>query len=148
MLAKSLFLPHFDYCSVIYSYGLNSASKSLLERAFGSVIRFVYGVKKFDSIRNYSNKLLGFSLMKYFSFRAASFIYRLIITRSPKYLDFMINMGTSRRTKQLMIPRHSTHYGSTLAVKGVAEWNGIPLVVRSSRCYAEFRAKMVAFLKS
>lgn len=148
MLAKSLLLPHFDYCCVIYSFGLNAASKALLERAYGSVIRFVYGVKKYDSIRNYSERLLGFPLMKYFSLRGASFIYKLINSRAPTYLNFMINWGTSRRTGQLIIPRHSTHYGNSLAVKGVAEWNMIPLVIRSSRCYNEFRAKMAGFLKS
>lgn len=148
MLAKSLFLPHFEYCSTIYSYGLNAATKALLERAYGSVIRFVYGVKKFDSIRNYSDKLLGFPLMKYFNLRAALFIYKLINSSAPRYLNFIINMGTSRRTLQLTIPRHSTHYGNSLAAKGVAEWNMIPFVIRNSRCFDEFRANMTGFLKS
>ena len=148
MMAKSLLLPHFDYCCTIYSFGLNAAAKAMLERAYGKVIRFVYGLKKFRSIKNHSIKLLGFQLLKYFSFRSASFIYKLINSSEPKYLNFMINWGTSRRSRQLLIPRHSTHYGNSMAVQGVADWNRIPLVIRSSRSYDQFSASMVQLLNS
>lgn len=67
MLAKSLFLPHIEYCSIVYSYGMSMASKNMLEKAFGAMIRYAFGIRKYDSIRNYMDKLLGFSLSKFLS---------------------------------------------------------------------------------
>src|SRR5687768_4627334 len=99
-MAKSLFLPHFEYCSVVYSYGIDASSRAMLDRAFGSVIRFAYGIRKNDSIRCYVEKLLGVSLKNFYIFRALIFLYKLINSNSPKYLNFIINMGSSMRTKQ------------------------------------------------
>lgn len=125
-------MPHTEYCSVVYSYGLNSFSKALLDRAFGLIIRYVYGVKKFESIRIYVDKLLGFSLSKFFTLRAMLFIHKLIKTKSPGYLKFLINMGASMRTMHLRTPRCSNVYGSTLAVRGVADWNTLPIIIRTT----------------
>lgn len=145
-MAKSLFMPHIDYCCIIYSYGMSMASKSTLNKAFGSIIRFAYGVKRFDSIRNYADKLLGYSLEQHFSLRAMLFLYKLLAMKTPPYLSFLVVMGNSARTKQLNIPRNSIHYGGTLAVKGVAEWNRLPTVVRVSRTIGQFRSNCIGHL--
>ena len=44
MLAKSLLMPYFSYCSSIFSYGLSNASIELLKKAIKSAIRYVYGL--------------------------------------------------------------------------------------------------------
>lgn len=147
MMTKSLLMPHIEYCSIVYSHGLSVALKEALEKAFGSMIRFTYGVRKYDSIVNYKEKLLGFSLSKFFRFRASMFLYKLLLTNAPKYLSFLAVTGSSARTKQLKIPRNSTHYGNTLAVKGVVEWNALPIAIRTSRSIGQFRSSMMVFMK-
>lgn len=93
LIAKSLFIPHFEYCSVVFSYGLDASSTSLLERAFGAIVRYAYGIRKFDSIREHANKLLGLSLNKFFTYKALLFIQKIISKETPKYLNFIVNMG-------------------------------------------------------
>lgn len=148
LMAESLFMPHFEYCSVVYSYGIDASSKLLLDRAFGSIVRFAYGIWKYDSIRNYVDNLLGFSLKKFYSFRALAFIHKLINSESPKYLNFIVNFGASLRTKQLRIPRYEKQYGDTLMVKGVSEWNMVPVIVREVSSFDVFRTRCVRYLRS
>lgn len=146
-MAESMFLPHFEYCSVVYSYGIDASSRALLDRAFGSVIRYAYGRKKYDSIRCYIEKLLGFSLKKFYAYSAFAFIYKLINSKSPNYLNFIVHIGNSRRTKQLRIPRYNQQYGDTLMVKGVSEWNMVPIRVRDVSLFELFRSRCMAYLR-
>lgn len=147
LVAKSMFLPHFEYCSVVYSYGIDASSRAMLDRAFGSVIRYAYGIRKYDSIRCYVEKLLGFSLKKFYSYRAFAFLYKLINAKSPKYLNFIVNIGNSSRTKQLRIPRYNHQYGDTLMVKGASEWNRVPMSVRDVSSFGVFRSRCMEHLK-
>lgn len=78
MLAKALLMPHFDYCCKIFSYGLDSTSMKLLNKAFHSIVRYV---RKYDSILSV-DRFLGVDLVKPFRFRAMSFIYRLVTSKA------------------------------------------------------------------
>lgn len=61
----------------------------------------------------------------FYSFRVMLFLYKLIDTSKPKYLSFIVNTGLSARTRQLKIPRNTSHYTKALMVRGVAERNTI-----------------------
>lgn len=136
MFAKSLLMPHFDYCSIVYSYGLNSGSKALLDRAFHSIIRFAYGVRKYDSVSNFTDRLLGFDLEKFFKVRAMCYLFKQFRSRLPQYLNFIVETGNSSRTNQLTVPRHySQQYRNTIMVKGVVDWNSLPCAVRGLSSY-------------
>lgn len=132
--------PHYEYCSIIFSYGLNAVSKELLNRAFHAMVRFAYGVRRFDSISSYVDRLLGFNLEKFFKIRAMCFIHKLIRTETPAYLKFITDRGRSRRTNHLVVPRHfSQNDKNTIASRGVVEWNSLPNDIRSLSSYYRFR---------
>lgn len=147
-LAKSLLVPHIEYCSVVFSYGISSASKSSLDRAFGSIVRYAYGIRKYDSISQHTDRLLGVSLNNFFKYRTLLFLHKLIHTKTPKYLNFIVCQGRSARTNQLKIPRHGSQYGKTMMVKGAYDWNLVPMVIRSKRSTKEFSAKCLGYLMS
>lgn len=48
MLAKSLLMSHFEYCSSVFIYRLEYRAKSLLNSAFNAVLRYVYGLNRRD----------------------------------------------------------------------------------------------------
>lgn len=146
LFVKSLLMPHLEYCSVVYSYGLSAVSRGLLDRAFAAMVRFAYGVKKFDSIRNFTDRLLGFDLESYFRIRAMCFVFKLIRSRTPSYLDFVNESGYSSKTNQLIVPRFYTRQcKGVLMAKGIVDWNSLPNATRSLNSYVSFRDRCTLF---
>lgn len=98
LMAKSLFLPHFEYCSVVHIQTVQSF-------CIDHKISIWY-----TEVRQYQKiclQLLGFSLKNFYSFRAFAFLHRLINSNSPKYLNLIVKLGSSTRTKQLWTPRYN-----------------------------------------
>lgn len=139
MLAKALLMPHFDYCCEIYAYGLDASSAGLLDKAFRSVVRYVYGKGKYDSISSEIDRFLGYGLKDHLRMRSMSFIYKTLATGSPSYLSELFQIGRSERTRQLIVPRASD--GEFLFVRGVVDWNALPVFVRNSGTHEAFRRR-------
>lgn len=83
-------MPHFNNCSKVFNYDLDAASLRLLNNAFNSDIRYVYGVRMYGSVTSFINRFLGFGLVEHFKFRAMTFIYKLIVTGSSSNLFDLI----------------------------------------------------------
>lgn len=49
MLVRSLIVPAFTYGECIYSTNLSAGHVRSLERAFSACVRFVYGLRRYDS---------------------------------------------------------------------------------------------------
>lgn len=98
VLAKALLMPHFEYCSVVYSYALSAADLKLLNRAFHAVIRYAYGLRRMDSVGSYVDRFLGCSLANVYKLRAMSFLYKPWL-RYPGYHSELLVFGRSDRTR-------------------------------------------------
>lgn len=83
MLVKSLAIPLFTYCDVVYTTNLDSKSKGIIDKAFAACVRFVYRIKRFDSTRDYLNRILGCGLAKYHEYRQLVFMHGILQT-NPK----------------------------------------------------------------
>lgn len=114
----------------------------LLDKAFRSIIRYVYGKGKYDSISTVADRFLGFGLVDHLKFRSMSFMYRLTGSDMPSYLRDLIIRGHSDRTRQLVVPRLNN--GKFLFSQGIVDWNALPVVVRNSGTYDLFRRRYMA----
>ena len=103
LLAKALIVPHFEYCCVVYSYDLRASDLTLLNRAFHATIRYIFGLGRRASVEPYVDRLWGCSLERFFKLRAMSFLHRLTITKTPRYLSELLVCGFSERTRQFEI---------------------------------------------
>lgn len=127
MLVKSLVLPAFTYGDSIYSTNLSALSVRSLEGAFNACVRFVYRLRRYDSTRDYVDKLLGCPIMTYLKRRRCSFLHGLALTREPGFLYDKLSIGTSARSRLFVIPRHvSAQYNRSFFVRTVSDYNSIP----------------------
>lgn len=139
-LIKTYVLPFLYHGDVIYF----SARKQFilkLERALNACTRFVFGLKRFDSISGVKNSLLGHSLENHLKIRVCLFLFKLLKTRKPPYLFESMQLSRSQRTRHLILPSFkSNHYSSSIFVAGARIWNTIPVEIRSVSNVNNFRS--------
>lgn len=139
-LVKSLLLPHFSYCDVVFFDGLKASDKKSLERAFNACLRFAYGIKKRRSVRGYETRFMGCSLMQYLNYHTLTFVHNLILRKAPDYLFSKVQMSRSSRTFSYSIPFTATSRAhDSLFVSGVARYNMLPVRAKRSATLDTFR---------
>lgn len=145
MLAKALLLPHFSYGCEIYSYGLDSYSRKPIDRAFKSVIRYVYGLPRLGSAERYIDRFLGCSLEGFFKVRAMCLIRKILMFGEPPYLRELFQLGFSTRMCNLNVPRNGAALSRSLFVRGVTDWNSLPTELRGVDSHSQFRDRCLRF---
>lgn len=125
-LIKSLFMPHFIYCDVVFA--LNDAKTlAKLNVLFNACCRYVFNVPRFESVSEYDKSILGCSLTNYFKYRYCTFLHKLIITKKPEYLYEELNFSVSIRTNNINVPVfRSSHMKNSFYVNGIGLWNSLP----------------------
>lgn len=138
-LVVSLILPYFLYCDIIF-VECNAICKRKLEVCFNACIRFIFNLKKFETIGNKLSSIVGCSLFQYYNFRLATFIYKIISLRQPHYLYRELQFAISDRTNNLIMPAfHSAVIHNSFSIKSVRVWNSLPNYIKSSRSLLIFK---------
>lgn len=89
---------------------------------------------------------LGCSLDIFLKVRAMMFLYRLDRSKEPAYLCDLLQRGPSVRSKQFIIQRSDLQIGKkTLFVKGLVEWNVVPLRIKNGSSVNVFRSQCTEF---
>lgn len=70
MLVKALLIPKLTYCSIIFM-GCSRASWKKINIAFNSCLRYIYQLRKYDSLSRYQCSFLRVPIEKYLHFRAS-----------------------------------------------------------------------------
>lgn len=126
-LVKSLLLPHFSYCDVVFFDGLRASDRKSLERAFNACLRFAFGLKKRQSVRGCEVSFMGCGLMQYLNYHTLTFIHSLILRKSPDYLFSKVQRCRSNRTFSVSVPyTATTRAHDSFFVSGVARYNMPP----------------------
>lgn len=142
MLAKSLLLPHLDYCSAVFFYGLDAESMRVLNRSIESIARYVYGLGRSANADSHVTRLLGCSLVDFLRIRLMCYLFKLDRTGQPAYLKDILSRGHSARSLQFVIPRFTLSvFKKTLFVKGIVDYNSIPVNIRMVNSLNAFRAR-------
>jgi hypothetical protein len=82
---------------------LTGAEFRRLELAFIACTRYVYGLRRFDHISEFSREILGCTLFEYLELRLASFIHKILIVGAPDYLSSRLVLGRSTRHRFLVM---------------------------------------------
>jgi hypothetical protein len=147
-LVISLIMPRFIYGSQLF-VGAPKSVWSKLNMAFNSCIRYVYRRRRYDSIRSVPNEILGCSLEKYLLSVSCSFIHKLIISNTPRYLSKRINFAGSNRTRNLELPlAHLRCRRASLFVHGICIYNKLDIQTRCSITVGVFRRACLSNLIS
>lgn len=144
-LVKSLLVPHIIYCDVIVGE-LNSSNFTVLERAFNSMVKFVYGLRKYDHISHVSKNIFGVGLREYLQSRRLIFMFNIIKTKRPSYLFEHLTFMQSRRHRlKLIIPNFEYNpYFKSFFVFDIIKWNELPDELRKLSSINIFKEKLLS----
>lgn len=139
-LAKSLLVPLFQYCDVIYS-SCNVTLFRKVQVAFNSVIRYVQGLRKFEHISRYSKTLLNCTLPNYLKYRICCLVFK-IMRDGPSYLSPLFVRGRSVRTRDLIMPRiNSSIVENSFQSRGIQLWNALPPRCKAINSLSSFKCQ-------
>ena len=142
-LAKSLIVPLFQYCDVLYS----SCNAMLLKKvnvAFNSVIRYVQGLTKYDHITQYNKTLLNCTFFNFMKYRHCCLVFK-IWQNGPPYLADLFRRGQSVRTNNFItLFNRSNIMMNSFASRGIKLWNNLPLDIKHTNSFHRF--KKMSFL--
>lgn len=147
-LVKSLILPIFTYCDIIFNK-CDSISRRLLETTFNNCTRYVHDIRKFDHISEYRNSILGCDLFQLYYHRTAMFIFRIINSETPIYLFEKLKFSRSLRTRNINLPAMSCNvYRNSGLINAIITWNSIPPEVRNITSISKFKKEIVSLLNN
>lgn len=100
----ALLVPHITYGDVLFSPGLDAFSRNTISKAFKACVRYVFGLKKRESVDGFRMRILGCVIFDYFRYRSDVFLHNLVLTRNPSYLYEKISLERSVRSRNLVVP--------------------------------------------
>ena len=126
---------------------MNGKDTKSLERAFTACLRFIYGLRRYDSTRDYKKKVFGCSFLPYFKYRRCIVMHDIVNKRVPRFLTDKLTLSRSSRTNMLIIPKHYTkQYGRSFFVLAATDYNELPVVARSRESRAAFGKACLEYL--
>ncbi|CAK1591293.1 unnamed protein product [Parnassius mnemosyne] len=147
-LAQSLLLPILDYADVSY---LDLTEKQLdkLERLQNFCIRFIFGLRKYDHVSCFRNKLKWLPIRLRRNAHILSLLYNVLFNPSyPSYLkdrfEFLhyshSKVLRSSENFTLKMPAHNTKFlDRSFTIQAVRLWNALPLSVRRAQSLSVFQ---------
>lgn len=149
LLVKALLLPKLLYCSNIFM-GCSKSAINKIAIVFNSCIRYIYRIRKFESVALHRNNLLGCSIEKFFQVRACIFMFKLLRVKSPTYLYENLVFPRYRRNNLLGFPaqQKSNQFRKSFFVLGVRFWNSLSSEIRNVESLPVFKAECLSYLAS
>jgi hypothetical protein len=150
-LVRSLIIPIFLYTDVVYFPSLTGLEFRRLELAFNACTRYVFGLRRFDHISEFSRGILGYTLFEYLELRLACFIHKIGLVGAPSYLSSLLVLGRSSRHRFITVPRpapSTSLRGDSTVYRGIRLWNVLPSAAKSCRGMSMFKREAGQFLSA
>lgn len=148
-LVQSLLIPHFLYADVIIGEP-NDRTFRILKRAFNSMVRFVFNLRRFDHLSHLSSTVTGLELRTFLQYHRCLFLFNIISTQQPGYLYERLRFQSSVRLHRNVIPPRYNYLLSsyTFFIHDVNFWNRLPNHVKLSLSTTSFKTKLLEHLMS
>lgn len=142
-LVKSLIIPQIIYADVIMG-DLDSREFAMLDKAFKSIVRFVFMLRKYDHISHVYNKIVGLPLKEFLRFRRLQFLFNTVQSRTPPYLyERLTFLQSARLQRHLNIPSHNYDaITKSFFYFDAQAWNALPLDIRNSTSLLTFKKQL------
>lgn len=148
-LILSFVFPHFIYGDIVL-FDMSARCKDRFQLWFNACTRFMFGLRKYDHISDFSNEILGCNLTIYSEFRLCLFLQNLLKSRTPTYLyEKVILSRNFEENRKLIIPSNKfTCFNSSFFVKGIMLWNRLPLEIKKTNSRGTFLEKFLEWRNS
>ena len=148
LLIKSFILNKIDYCSILL---VNAPSTQImrLQRLINKGIRFVYRLKKCDSVASCLKDSHILPVTYRVMFKSCTFVYNMLHGNCPHYMKDVIlrkipqeiNLRSNRDNLLFMQTTHST----TLQYGMIKNWNCLPYRIRSAVTIETFKTQLKTY---
>lgn len=155
-LSQTLLLPILDYADSCY-IDLSQQLLNKLERMQNLIIRFIFGLRKYDHVTQYRYQLKWLTVKDRRHLHSLTLLYTVLYHPiTPSYLKERFKfLGSntlhsqhlrSRNNNLLEIPLSRTKcYGDSFTIKTVKLWNALPDEIRRSQSVGIFKRKLKKF---
>jgi hypothetical protein len=148
-LVQVLLVPKLMYCSNIFM-SCSREQWNQIDRCFNSCTRYVFGLKRFDSVRSHKNDILGCSIENFVLFRACLFMFSLINYKTPSYLYEKLCFPNRPRNGVLnpTVKSKNPNNHKSFFVYGIRLWNSLNSKLRSKVSFVAFRQECLTYFAS
>lgn len=144
-LAKTYLIPALIFGCELFA-NCDSLSRHRLNVVYNNIVRYVYGLKRFDHISSFSNKIYGVSFDNMLKIRVLLFIQKLIYTKTPMYLFDKLRFARSLRGRKLILPRHHTLTSEwQFYLNAIRLWNQLPPSLQLIANVTHFKKQLYIF---
>ena len=146
LVVKSFILSKIDYCNILYCT-LNAGQVRQLETVLRNAVRFIYDLKRRDSISAYMKKAHFLPVAFRIKFKTCLFVYKIINGLSPVYLNNLVTQAIpaehNLRSNVDNLKLQQTQSGvKTIQHQMVQNWNCLPYDIRSSTSIHTFKRNL------
>ena len=145
LLVLQLIVPIISYSETIFG-NLDASSLHKLNVAFNNAARYVYGLRQYDHIFSYQDKLLGCHLEPYIKFRNCIFLYKLIHSKTPHYLCEKLIFCKSTRGNNFIVPLFK-YLNSQRCFFAIRLWNALPCKIKEITHMTNFKSAIFDIFK-
>lgn len=139
LLAKTYLMPNLLYGCELFA-NTDSTSLGKLNGAYNAVVRYVYGLRKYDHISSFTGKLYGVSFINLLNIRALILLHKIIYTHEPPYLFNRIIFTRSNRSQNLIpVRRRSLMSDWHFYVHSIYLWNQLPSSIQYTSNARKFK---------
>lgn len=126
LLAKAYLMPTLLYGCELFA-GCDAKGIKMLNSTFNNILRYVFGLNKFDHISPYRNLLYGISFENLLKTKVLIMLHKLIYNRQPSHLFRRIIFSRSNRGLKINFLRYNTLISSRqFFVNAFRLWNSLP----------------------
>lgn len=130
MLAKTLVVPILTYGCEIYCR-CDAESRRKLNVAFNNTVRYIYGLKRYDHITNFTGSIYNMPFDSLLQYRTIMLLYNIIATHQPNYLYERLQFSLSNRSNKINTPRFCCLTSERqFFVNAIRLWNSLPRHMR------------------
>lgn len=131
LLAKTYLMPSLLYGCELFS-SCDAKSLSRLNVAYNAILRYVFGLNRYESCAPFSKSLYGVSLENLLKIRTLIFLQNIIYSKEPPYLYSILNFGRSNRGMLIIPIRHRRLISERhFIVNAVRLWNSLPFSIQT-----------------
>lgn len=142
LLAKTYIIPVLLYGCELF-VNMDSLSKQKLHVVFNNITRYVFGLRRYDSVSSHSKQLFNMTLENLLNLRSLILLHKIIYTDQPQYLKEHVQFMRSSRTKQVKPIRYNSLISERhFFVNTIRLWNALPISIQSICSVPNFKRQL------
>ena len=116
---------YFQFCEIFAN--CDAMHKQKLNVTFNNIVRYIYGLRKYDHVSEYTSLVYGMSFDNLIKIRVLTLLHKVINTQQPMYLYEHLRFSRSLRNNNVVPIKHTSLKSKRqFLIYSIHLWNKIP----------------------